>query len=606
MTLERVVAVLEHARRSGDGFVACCPGHEDAHPSLALEERAGRVLWRCHAGCDQAAVRAALLARGLTPVDLGGSNGHKPARTEYEIRDVDGQLVAVHVRSDTPEGKRFAWLRGGESGLRGLRAAALPLYRSETLAKAEPGAPVIVAEGEKAALAAAAAGFVALGTVTGAASAPGPEPLAVLAGRRVILMPDADTPGREHMARIARSLAGVAAEVRILTWPAGTPEGTDAADLSPERVRQMIAEALEGCARCGREACDGSCPAPEPEPEPTSPAPEVILEPASTFLARASSAEEWLVPGLVPTGGLAMFHGRPRSMKSLAALEVCVACSLGEAPFALPQFKPARPLRVGYISEEDGRNLIAPRLAWMLCGRGMSEAPAGLFLSARRGLLLEDAESQARIRGAVDALELELLWLDTARALAPSVDQGPADAARAVRFLRELLAETSLRGLALVHHDVKPSRDGLDTRARAERSSGGALLAAVDCPVGFERLSERAALAVADRYKVGSQPAPFKVEFQSATAEGEAFREWVRAIGTDTDERAEALARVGPAVLKALEEAGEWLNTAALVEAAGARRADVIAVLGRLVDAQRVSWRPGPRGAREYTRGLAK
>lgn len=66
MTAELIARALG-GRRSGAGYIARCPSHDDSSPSLSLAERGGRVLVRCHAGCDQEAVIAALRERGLWP-----------------------------------------------------------------------------------------------------------------------------------------------------------------------------------------------------------------------------------------------------------------------------------------------------------------------------------------------------------------------------------------------------------------------------------------------------------------------------------------------------------------------------------------------------------
>lgn len=65
MIAERLAAAL-HGRRSGAGWMARCPAHDDRHPSLSIQGAAnGTVLVRCHAGCDQSRVIAALRASGL-------------------------------------------------------------------------------------------------------------------------------------------------------------------------------------------------------------------------------------------------------------------------------------------------------------------------------------------------------------------------------------------------------------------------------------------------------------------------------------------------------------------------------------------------------------
>lgn len=54
-------------RRTGRGWMARCPAHEDRTPSLSITERDGRVLVHCQAGCPQADVIDALRSRGLWP-----------------------------------------------------------------------------------------------------------------------------------------------------------------------------------------------------------------------------------------------------------------------------------------------------------------------------------------------------------------------------------------------------------------------------------------------------------------------------------------------------------------------------------------------------------
>jgi hypothetical protein len=46
--------------------MACCPAHDDREPSFSIcDADEGKVLVRCHAGCDQARVIATLRSRGL-------------------------------------------------------------------------------------------------------------------------------------------------------------------------------------------------------------------------------------------------------------------------------------------------------------------------------------------------------------------------------------------------------------------------------------------------------------------------------------------------------------------------------------------------------------
>jgi putative DNA primase/helicase len=53
-------------RKAGGGWTARCPAHDDRTPSLSIRDADdGKVLIRCHAGCNQEQVIATLWARGL-------------------------------------------------------------------------------------------------------------------------------------------------------------------------------------------------------------------------------------------------------------------------------------------------------------------------------------------------------------------------------------------------------------------------------------------------------------------------------------------------------------------------------------------------------------
>jgi putative DNA primase/helicase len=55
-----------NGRKAGSSWVACCPAYHDRKPSLSIREADdGKVLVRCHAGCPQDSVIAALRQRGL-------------------------------------------------------------------------------------------------------------------------------------------------------------------------------------------------------------------------------------------------------------------------------------------------------------------------------------------------------------------------------------------------------------------------------------------------------------------------------------------------------------------------------------------------------------
>jgi AAA domain/Helix-turn-helix domain len=126
-------------------------------------------------------------------------------------------------------------------GLRGRKAGALPLYRTPEMLAAlrdpdgDTTPTVIVCEGERATDAAVRLGFVAVGTVTGASCCPDDGPLRAFEGSRPLLWPDADPPGRAHMARLAERLRAMGIAVAGFIVVPGAEPGDDAADFRGTR-----------------------------------------------------------------------------------------------------------------------------------------------------------------------------------------------------------------------------------------------------------------------------------------------------------------------------------------------------------------------------------
>lgn len=61
--IEDLLSRLDKVRKISDGYIACCPAHDDKSPSLAITERSGKILLNCFAGCDPEAILAAIHLR---------------------------------------------------------------------------------------------------------------------------------------------------------------------------------------------------------------------------------------------------------------------------------------------------------------------------------------------------------------------------------------------------------------------------------------------------------------------------------------------------------------------------------------------------------------
>ncbi|MBT6959656.1 MAG: virulence-associated protein E, partial [Rhodospirillaceae bacterium] len=71
----------------GSSGMARCPAHDDRNPSLSIAEKDGRVLVKCFAGCEQAAVISALKARNAWVGSRRATPVIEPFTRDQETRE---------------------------------------------------------------------------------------------------------------------------------------------------------------------------------------------------------------------------------------------------------------------------------------------------------------------------------------------------------------------------------------------------------------------------------------------------------------------------------------------------------------------------------------
>ncbi len=549
MTIQEFLSRLRGVRRSGSGWVAHCPAHDDRKTSLSVSSgEHGRLLVHCFAGCTPGGIAGTL---GLDVADLfGDDGGHARGSTlitRYEIRDPSGMLVAIHVRQDRPSGKWMWWERpNGERGLGGRRVEDLPLYGVHELAKAPPGEPVIVTEGEPVRDALRDHGFVAVGTVTGAAGTPSDNALRPLLGRRVVLWPDADEPGRAHMSRIAAALRRLGHDdVRELTW-AEARKKDDAVDFfkrggTVEQLRMMIEDARRASG--------------ENTPEAAS---SFRFVPIAELLAQPAAPAEHLVDGLLPLEGISVIAGRPKVGKTVFCRNLAAAVARG-APFL---GRPTTPGPVLYASLEDGQRAVAEHFRRI----GVSD-DTSLFVFCGQA----PPDALATLRVEAERLRPRLIIIDTMFRLARVRDAGAyAEVLAALGPLLQVARELPTHVL-LVHHAPKgsDSRDVVDAPLGSISISGTA-----DVILTLKRSGDRRTLAGVYRSGAGEDFPETLVQLDPGTG--------VLALGPTRHEADEAEA--GGAILAFLAGQAEPVEEGVIHEAVEGRRAIKVKALRALVD----------------------
>jgi len=323
-TLDSILGKLNKVRRSGDGWMARCPAHEDRDPSLSISEGTdGAVLLHCHAGCTTEAVVAEL---GVTLEDLFPPRETSPTIVAtYDYVDKEGELLYQVVRMS---GKQF-WQRrpdGAGGYVWNLRGVERRLYHlPQVLEAVSAGRHVFLVEGEKDVHRLEALDFVAT-TNSGGAGKWYPSMNEALQGAHVVILPDNDEAGEKHAQQVATALSGIATDIRVVELPDLPSKG----DVSDWVATGGTAEALKELTKATAEWELGGH---DEEPEPVGDvAPEEWEQPLR--LDTPAGLPKFPVQVLPPVlrdfvTEVAETVQVPVDMPAVAVLGVLAACTAG-------------------------------------------------------------------------------------------------------------------------------------------------------------------------------------------------------------------------------------------------------------------------------------
>lgn len=267
-------------KKQGSELVGTCPFHDDTTASLQVNSK--KQIFKCFAcgvGGDSIEfltrmgrtfheaveeLNGGIMPEGVSPeqrtvpkanpnswrhvspapVNVGTINHYKhgaPSK-EWAYRNENGAVIGYVVRFDTPNGKEVLPYIYATDGKRsewrwmGFEKPR-PLYNLN-LINDSPGASIIVVEGEKTADA-VQAGFDPARTVVttwiGGANGIDNANFLPLVGRRVVLWPDNDAPGRKAMHLIHEKIGRSCPVVRWVNVPEELPEKWDGADKEWQR-----------------------------------------------------------------------------------------------------------------------------------------------------------------------------------------------------------------------------------------------------------------------------------------------------------------------------------------------------------------------------------
>lgn len=468
-------------KRASGGSMVTCPAHDDRSPSLHVSEGPdGRVLLKCHAGCETADV---LAADGRDWGDLFPNDGKRNGRVEvaaYDYVDEQGELLFQCVRfypKDFSQRRpragdrcRCEKCRGGKDADRiwNLHETRRVLYRLPKVVKAvRAGARIYIAEGEKDVHALERAGQAATCNPMGAGKGKWLREYAeMLRGAHVVVVADKDKEGREHAERIVGSLRGVAASVEVVE----AAEGKDATDhLAAGRAVEEFVPVGSSASGIDYDLLRGHRVEDDERGDRTA---AVRFVSPAELLASAPAEPPWCWHGYLAVGAVTLLAGKPKSGKSTIGFAIAQAIDADDGEFL------GHPISGGpvvYVSEEGASTLVHK-----VAGNGLRIATRETaWPRPDWAKLIEIAEAEAERVGAV------LVVIDTFAFWAALGPDGEKDAGAAQAAMAPLIALARHVAVLLIAH----TRKGGGEDGEAVRGSS-AIAGAVDIVLEIERVAD--------------------------------------------------------------------------------------------------------------------
>ena len=252
--VDRLQEMGRKPKKNGQGWKALCPAHDDHNPSLSIWQENGAPALKCYAGCERSHVLEAigLSSKDIMPSKSRASSSKPAARrivATYDYTDDGGKVIYQSVRYKPKDfSQRRPDGRGGWISKEVFKGVQRVLYRlPELIEDVGQGRRIFVVEGEKDTNNVRAFGLAATTNVGGSGKWK-TSYSETLRGAQICILPDNDISGRGHAEKVAASLHGVAAEVKILELPGLLKEKQDvsdwiAADGTAEELERLAANA---------------------------------------------------------------------------------------------------------------------------------------------------------------------------------------------------------------------------------------------------------------------------------------------------------------------------------------------------------------------------
>jgi len=287
------------------------------------------------------------------------------------------------------------------------------------------------------------------------------------AGRKAIIFPDNDEPGRKHALAIAHSVFKYAVGVKIVELP-GLPEKGDVVDwyAAGHDFLELIAEVNKA-------------------PWWTPPVVENNMFVNVVDFTKSSPKEiDWLVEGLIQRGANGIMTARPKAGKSLAVVDLCLALAMGQSWVpgqgqysGLPGFYIERPVKVALVSREDAPGLTQWRMMKIAAARqiDLREIRENLYVNSKQEtsrLMLDDPDDMTKLLHGLEKCKAEFLVLDVLRRLHDADENDGSEMSRIIETVCGIQEKVGCQ-ILVIHHDNKREDATLTERIRGSSAIAG-------------------------------------------------------------------------------------------------------------------------------------
>lgn len=354
-----------------------------------------------------------------------GNGGEDNSWITYDYRDERGALLfQVVKRPNRPRHERFVQRHpnGGDDWEWNMQGVRRVPYRLPELIQADPNEPVFICEGEKDVDRVRGLGLVAT-TNPGGAGKWRSEYNEFLADADVVMLPDNDKAGREHVEQVRKTLS----RERSFTV-VDLPNLGESEDVSDWIGRGGTKEQLLALVEQARQ-----------------PQPKTIRKTLAALMPKTFAELKWIIPHYIPEG-CTLIAGKPKIGKSWLVLATALSCVRGD-----PMLGETCPQQIVlHCALEDTERRLQDRTRTLI-----GEDWTGLenyFYELEIPRL--DKGCAAYLRKRIEEDRITLIVIDTLAAVASPKGRDETQNAADYRNLNELanLAHETGVSILIVHH----------------------------------------------------------------------------------------------------------------------------------------------------------